>query len=65
MSPVSHIVPKTLRSPPLCSQNFWLLVKIEGGGFDENRSVRSRRVPKNPKDTGPKNKFGFSAIFSI
>ena len=30
MSPVSRIEPKTLRSS-LCSQNFWSLVKIEGG----------------------------------
>ena len=29
MSPVSRIVPKILRSP-LCSQNLWALVKIEG-----------------------------------
>ena len=35
MFPVSRIVPKTLRSP-LCSQNFWFLVKIEEC-FGENK----------------------------
>ena len=40
-SPVSRLVPKTLRSP-LCSQNVSFLVKIKGGGFDENKLEKSR-----------------------
>ena len=47
MSTVCRLVPKTLRSS-LCSQDFWLVVKIEGG-FDriklEKKSQSSEKAP--------------------
>ena len=52
LSPVSRIVPKTLRSA-LCSQNLWFLVKIEVG-------LRYKRIRK--KLHSPEKKAGLKKI---
>ena len=56
-SPVSRIVPKTLRSP-LCSQNVSFLVKLRGG-FDKNKPEKSC-MEKTP--VFKEEKFGYCVL---